>query len=67
MIDEEGTSTNPQSGIHSAEEDHNDEESEALNKEEQNPARSAIGWQLPCGQLLRENDRASYTARREWP
>lgn len=33
VIDEEGTSTNPQSGIHSAEEDHMDEDAEVLNEE----------------------------------
>ena len=41
VVDEEGTSTNPQSGIHSAEEDHNDEESETINKEDPNPVELA--------------------------
>ncbi|KAM7194256.1 Sds3-like domain containing protein [Naviculisporaceae sp. PSN 640] len=38
VADEEGTSTNPQSGIHSAEEDHMDEDAEVLNEDERKAA-----------------------------
>ncbi|KAM7200441.1 Sds3-like domain containing protein [Rhypophila sp. PSN 637] len=41
VIDEEGTSTNPQSGVHSAEEDHVDENAEVLNEGEGKAADKA--------------------------